>query len=116
MKELTVNTKHYLILYLQNMTEKGIINLIPFSIKVESPSLTFGSAVDCLLTGTKQEFEDTFIISDIPKVEEGVLKVLDVLYNTAIDKTKPLYKVPDKEILDAVNSVNYQARWGMIQK
>lgn len=80
--------------------------------KVESPSLTFGSAVDCLLTGTKQEFEDTFIISDIPKVEEGVLKVLDVLYNTAVNKTKPLHKISDQEILEAANSVNYQARWG----
>lgn len=80
--------------------------------KVESPSLTFGSAVDCLLTGTRQEFEDTFIISDIPKVEEGVLKVLDILYDTTVNKTKPLHKVSDQEILDAVNSVNYQARWG----
>ena len=39
--------------------------------KKESPSLTFGSMVDSLLTGGKEEFDDRFIVMDISITDGG---------------------------------------------
>ena len=36
--------------------------------KLETPSLTFGSAVDAIITGGRKEFDDKFIVASFPSV------------------------------------------------
>ena len=40
--------------------------------KIESPSLTFGSVVDSMLTGGEEEFNDNFVVLDINIKDDGV--------------------------------------------
>lgn len=73
--------------------------------RVESPSLLFGSIVDCLITGTEQEFNERFIVGDYDVTEsvEAVVRSLEYRPETS------LIKVPDDVISDACVANNYYA-------
>ena len=59
---------------------EGFNNLNKLSEKSESPSLTFGSAVDAIITGSMKEFSDRFIVSDL-KVDDDTAKLVKIIYN-----------------------------------
>ena len=46
---------------LSKFNREGFDNLEHLFDKTESPSLLFGSIVDCLLTGTKEEFSSSIL-------------------------------------------------------
>jgi hypothetical protein len=48
--------------------------------KVESPSLTFGSAVDSLLTGGEKEFNDRFIVAEFPSISDNLITIAKTLH------------------------------------
>ena len=48
--------------------------------KVESPSLTFGSAVDSWITGGLDEFESKFMVADTLEVSDAVIKIVKQCY------------------------------------
>ena len=48
--------------------------------KVETPSLTFGSAVDALITGGQEEFDKNFMVADFEVPTDSVLKMVLVLF------------------------------------
>lgn len=48
--------------------------------KKESPSLLFGSVVDCLLTGTSEEFKERFFVADIPEITETLNLIITKLF------------------------------------
>ena len=53
--------------------------------KLDTPSLVFGSAVDALITGGQEEFDNGFMVADFPPVTDSVLKMVkaafDRIYN-----------------------------------
>ena len=49
--------------------------------KVSTPSLTFGSMVDTLITGTKEEFDNLFMVVDFPTISDSLIEVATTLYN-----------------------------------
>ena len=44
--------------------------------RVESPSLTFGSCVDTLLTDGQEAFDARFFVADFPEIQDNVKKNL----------------------------------------
>ena len=79
--------------------------------KVESPSLTFGSAVDSIITGGEEEFNQRFFVADMPETPDSVIKIvkdLFAIYGTSYDKIE---NIPDSNVLVAVNNNNYQQNW-----
>ena len=49
--------------------ERGGVHSIPtLGERKESSSLTFGSIVDCMITGTEEEFNDTDFIANFPDI------------------------------------------------
>ena len=44
--------------------------------KKETKSLTFGSAVDAIITGGEDEFRNKFLVGNFPEVPDSVLKIL----------------------------------------
>ena len=49
--------------------------------KLETPSLTFGSAVDALITGGQEEFDNNFMVADFPSLGDSILKMVKYLFN-----------------------------------
>ena len=48
--------------------------------KVESPSLTFGSAVDSLITGGETEFNERFLVAEFPSISDNLIQIAKTLH------------------------------------
>lgn len=77
--------------------------------KIESPSLTIGSAVDCLLTAP-DEFDERFMVCEFSEPPEKVKKAVDYLYSNT-DK-EWLNEIDDNDIQNAIDLFEYQTNWG----
>jgi hypothetical protein len=48
--------------------------------KVSTPSLTFGSMVDTLITGSEEEFDELFMVVDFPPISDALKQIAQTLY------------------------------------
>lgn len=65
---------------------------------IETPSLTFGSAVDALITGGKEEFENNFIVLDFPDISDSLKVIAQKLFSLYKDTTRDIKTIDDKEL------------------
>lgn len=79
--------------------------------KVESPSLTFGSAVDSIITGGEQEFNDRFIVADFPEISSTITTIITAIFNDYKDTYINLIDIPESIIIDYTNNFKYQLNW-----
>lgn len=79
--------------------------------KVESPSLTFGSCVDCIITEGEQEFNNRFKVADIPSVEPSVEPVVKELFTQNKNAYTSLFDIPDSVMMPVIAAFAYQPRW-----
>lgn len=78
---------------------------------IETPSLTFGSAVDSIITGGKEEFDRRFMVADFPPVPDSVIRIVKKLFNSCKDKYRSLYDIPDDDIIYITQEESYQLNW-----
>ena len=74
-----------------------------------SPSLTFGSAVDCLVTDGEKAFADRFFVSDMPKVAPSAEPVVRQLYDLYHNSYTNIWDIPDSEMMSAISQAGYLA-------
>ena len=79
--------------------------------RIETPSLTFGSAVDSLITGGQEEFDNNFMVADFPPITDGVLKMIKYLFNTYKSVYRTLLDIPTNVIIEASEIQKYQLNW-----
>ena len=79
--------------------------------KVSSPSLTFGSCVDSIITGGKKEFDDRFIVAEFPELPSSIITIVKDLFNTYSDQYNTLDSIPYDNILNVIIANNYQNNW-----
>lgn len=79
--------------------------------KIESPSLTFGSAVDSIITGGQKEFEERFIVADYPDTPDSVIKIVKSLFNQFSDTATSLDEIKDSDIILETEVQEYQKNW-----
>ena len=84
---------------------KGIEKLFD---KIESPSLTFGSCVDSLITGGEDEFNGKFSVLDLPKLSQTLI---DITKSLPLEGYENINEVPDNMILSIANDNQYQQNW-----
>ena len=77
----------------------------------ESPSLTFGSAVDALITGGEQEFRERFFVSDIPKLKPSVEPVVRKVYELFHNAYTNINDILDSDLMPIISEFNYQPSW-----
>lgn len=65
---------------------------------VSSPSLTFGSAVDTLITGSQEEFDELFFVTDLPNIPESALGCVKYLWNKYHSEYKHLKDIPSESL------------------
>lgn len=79
--------------------------------KVESPSLTFGSAVDSIITGGQEEFDDRFIVAEFPECPDAIIKVVRELFSRYAEGAQDLYEIDTDDIISVAMLSNYQSNW-----
>jgi hypothetical protein len=79
--------------------------------RVDTPSLTFGSAVDALITGGQEEFDKTFLVADIPPLTESVLKMVKAAFDKYNGQYRQLSDIPTTALVALSEELNYQLNW-----
>lgn len=79
--------------------------------KIETPSLTFGSAVDSIITGGEEEFNSRFMVADFPPVPDSIITIVKCLFDTYHSNYRTLENIPYKEIIGVASRFNYQNNW-----
>lgn len=80
----------------------------------ESPSLSFGSAVDSLITGGEREFTERFYISDMPKIPATAEPIVKAIYSQFHNAYTKLADIPDTELMPILSQMGYKGNtnWG----
>lgn len=59
-----------------------------------SPSLTFGSAVDAIITGGQEEFDRNFMVVDLPNIPESASNCIKIIWGKYKDTYKHIKDIP----------------------
>lgn len=91
--------------------EKNGFSIIPHLYdKQEGEALTFGSMVDTIITEGMEKFKEKFAVSNFKLPSEALVLITQTLYSQCSQET--LDEVPDEEILNVCNSLEYCMRMG----
>ena len=96
---------------LAKFAREGFNKLDSLFDKVETPSLTFGSAVDALITGGQEEFDKNFMVADFEVPTDSVLKMVLVLFGEFGVTHNTLSSIPNEEIIGRTEALKYQLNW-----
>lgn len=78
--------------------------------KVESPSLTFGSAVDSIITGGEKEFNERFTIAEFPTLSDSLIQITKSLFEKYKDEAFIDFKdIPDTILAQVGKECNFYA-------
>lgn len=79
--------------------------------KVSSQSLLEGSMVDCLITGSKDEFNDLYYVADFPSIGDKEQQVVLALYNRFHDSCEQFSYIPKDSVLEVIKEFDWQKNW-----
>lgn len=96
---------------LSRFEREGFNNIEHLFDRIETSSLTFGSAVDSIITGGQEEFDDRFLVADFPSIPDTIIKIVKDLFNDFNTVYNNLLDIPDKEIIRKATVYNYQSNW-----
>lgn len=78
--------------------------------RVESPSLTFGSAVDAIITGGEEEFRNNFLVSDIPEITPAIQQIANILFEK-YPASRSISDISEEDVIATTEEVKYQLNW-----
>ena len=79
--------------------------------KIDTPSLTFGSAVDALITGGQKEFDNNFLVASFPPITNSVKEMTVLLFNDFSGVYTSITDIPNSEIIARTETMKYQLNW-----
>ena len=79
--------------------------------KVSSQSLLEGSMVDCLITGSQQEFSQQYCVADFSSIGEKELQVVSALYDRYHSSCAEFSQLSSISIIEVANELDYQRNW-----
>ena len=101
---------------LARFERSGFEGLASLFEKIETPSLTFGSAVDSIITGGEEEFNERFMVADYPNIPDTIIKIVKRLFFLWGTNYSSLSEIPEDKILEVAKEFNYQPTWGSAAK
>lgn len=96
---------------LARFNREGFSKLDTLFEKTTSPSLTFGSMVDTLLTDGEEAFNERFFVARFPEISEKIVYIGRTIFHSYGDSYSSIYDIPDSDILDIAKQLEYQPRW-----
>lgn len=92
--------------------DRGGFDSIPtLGEKKESPSLLFGSIVDLMITGSREEFDKQYIIAEFATLKPAHLTMVKALFEKYHVQYPKLSKIPDANLLEVADSVEFGKTW-----
>ena len=79
--------------------------------RIETPSLSFGSAVDALITGGQEEFDANFIVAEFPPLKDSVVKMVRELFNRYSEQYRTIEDIPTDSIIAVSEELAFQLNW-----
>ena len=79
--------------------------------KIETPSLTFGSAVDALITGGQEEFDSKFLTAEFPRIPDTIILIVKDLFRQYGHNTRYLEGIGMEDTLRVIDQYNYSPNW-----
>ncbi len=79
--------------------------------RVSSQSLLEGSMVDCLITGSVDEFNELYCVADMPSIGDKEQQVADTLFNMYHTTCEMFSYIPSDVVLAAINNAEWQKNW-----
>lgn len=89
----------------------GFNNLDSLYDKIDTPSLTFGSAVDAIITGGQEEFDNNFFVADFPETPDTIVKIVKDCFREFSVTHRNLSDIPDIEVICRAANYAYQNNW-----
>lgn len=96
--------------HLSKYSREGRKAIMHFNDKISSAALTFGSAVDCLLTDGEEAFVNTFKMADDVIISDKLTAIVDELISVTGSKYKTLKEVPSEIVLSVRAEQKYNER------
>ena len=96
---------------LARFAREGFNKLDSLFDKVDTPSLTFGSAVDALITGGQEEFDANFIVAEFPPLKDSVVKMVRELFNRYSEQYRTIEDIPTDSIIAVSEELTFQLNW-----
>lgn len=91
---------------------EGFNNLSKLFERVESPSLTFGSIVDILITGTEEEFNSSFMVAQLDNsLSDTLVAITKRLFYAWKDNFSSLNDIPDDTVIDTIKDIPWNNHW-----
>lgn len=79
--------------------------------RVETPSLLLGSVVDCLLTGSTEEFDEQYLVADFPSIGDKELSIVKGLFAVYGTSYNTLDEIQNNIIGAVIDEVGFQPNW-----
>lgn len=96
---------------LARFEREGFENLDKLYEKVESPSLTFGSMVDTILTDGMDEFNRKFFVAQFPEIDDSIRSNINIIFERCSNAYNNILDIPDSIIINITNETGYQKNW-----
>lgn len=81
-----------------------------------SPSLTFGSMVDTLLTDGKEAFDNRFFVASFPAVSSSIMEIVKSIAIDLGSEYTSLYYIPEDRLSSYIEAFGYYPNWRMKTK
>lgn len=90
---------------------EGFNNLDKLFDKLDTPSLTFGRAVDSTITGGQAEFDKEFMVAEYPLIPDSIVRIVKSLFSQYKDSHDNLNSIQDARIIKETEEQGYQMNW-----
>ena len=78
---------------------------------ISTVSTIYGQAVDSLITGGQEEFDERFMVAEFPSTPDSITKMVKSLFSQYGDSYRSLITIPDDAIIKETEYQSYQMNW-----
>lgn len=97
---------------LSRYEREGFNNLDKLFERIESPSLTFGSAVDTLLTSSEKEFNEQFFVAQLDNpLSDTLITITKKLFDTWKDEHTNIKDISDDKLIETISDISWNNHW-----
>lgn len=91
---------------------EGFNNLDKIFDRIESPSLVFGSAVDTLITGSEEEFNNLFMVAQLDTpISDTLVTITKKLFETWSSGYTDIRDIPDDSLINTIQDIQWNNHW-----
>lgn len=78
---------------------------------ISTTSTIYGQAVDSIITGGQEEFDERFMVAEFPSTSDSITKMVKSLFSQYGDSYRSLITIPDSAIIKETEYQSYQMNW-----